>query len=187
MIAIRPAALAVGLAVLFALNGCGNNAVARQAAEDTAPTGVQRTYPTQQKQACDILTEQIAKKLLGSVGDESAPVPATGSTTVQISSCVRASSLADLDDTGAVSLVIRVAQSSAGAQTNEDAFARTSMPKAGKVVDGYGEKAFWNPTVGQLNILKDGNWYVLAAGPIDPSRHTLAETVKLADAIVDDL
>ena len=186
MTGIRPAAMAVGLAVLFALSACGSHAVATQAAEDTAPSA-EPTYPTQTKKACDILTQGIAEKLLGSVDDQSEPVPGRSSSAVQISSCVRASSLVDLDKSGAVSLVMRVARNSIGAQANREAFAPRARPRSGQEVEGYGEKAFWNRTLGQLNILHEGNWYVLAAGPIDPARHTLAATLKLADAVIDDL
>ena len=52
---------------------------------------------------------------------------------------------------------------------------------------GYGEQAFWNPAFGQLSILNEGNWYILAAGPINTRQRTLADAKKLADAIKDRL
>jgi hypothetical protein len=188
MTGTRTAAPAVGLAVLLVLGGCGGNDIDTEAAgDDNAKSVAETRYPTQHRLACDILTKRIAKELLGSVGDESRQVPGTGGSGVKIGSCVRTSDLADLRRSGAVSLVMRVARNSDGAQANADAFAPSALPRSARKVDGYGEKAFWNSSLGQLNILNDGNWYVLASGPIDPKRHTLADAEKLADAIIDKL
>ena len=142
--------------------------------------------PHAAKSACDILTQRVARSVLGGVAEQAEPVAESGSASVRISSCVRVSSLSELDRSGAVSLVMRVAHTRAGADANAEAFEPGAAPKSGEVVTGYGEKAFWNPTVGQLNILSQGNWYVLASGPIDPSKHTLKGTRKLADALADD-
>ncbi|MEO7944005.1 MAG: hypothetical protein ABIR34_11435 [Marmoricola sp.] len=190
MTSIRHAALAGGLVALLALGGCGNNDVTKGAGakKDTGSSSkAGATYPTQAKTACEVLTQEVAKSLLGGVSDESSPVRDTGNADVRVSTCVRTTPVADLHKAQSVSLLMRVAKSETGATSNEAVFGPGSLPKRGQDVSGYGEKAFWNPDLGQLNILNEGNWYVLASGPIDPKKHTLTETEKLADAILDRL
>jgi hypothetical protein len=190
MSSIRHALFATGLAALLALNGCGSADPTKEVAATSDDSSAQKSsgdYPTQKKSACEVLSVEVAKSLLGSVGDETAPVPDTGSADITVSTCVRANAVAGSDKAPSVSLLMRVAKSATGATSNEAVFAKGSLPSNAEVVDGYGEQAFWNPAYGQLNILKDGNWYILSSGPIDPTKHTLAETSELADAIIDQL
>lgn len=188
MTSIQPAVLAAGLAALLTLSGCGKSAAPEQAASnDTNSAAKTTSYPTQPKKACEILTQRIATSLLGGLTESAGPIRETGSASVRISSCVRTSSLNKIDKSGAVSLVVHVAQTSAGAQTNAEAFDPDALPRSAQEVLGYDEKAFWDPTLGQLNILHEGNWFILASGPIDPTKHTLAQTKKLAAAVADDL
>jgi hypothetical protein len=143
-------------------------------------------YPNQKKSACDILTTDIAKTLLDSVGDETAPVPDSSSADIAVSTCVRTSAVAGAKS-DSVSLLMRVAKTATGATSNESVFAEGALPSNAEPVRGYGEQAFWNPAFGQLNVLAKGNWYILSSGPIDPAKHTLADTSELADAILDRL
>jgi hypothetical protein len=192
MTSIRHVATGLGLAALLALSGCG---AATETTDTAAKTDIgsspaaQTTpdYPTQAKKACEVLTADIAKTLLGSVGDESAPAPDPGSAGVNVSSCVRANTVVGFDKTRSVSLLMRVATSQTGAESNESVFTTGSLPTGAQQVDGYGDKAFWNPAFGQLNIFENGNWYILSSGQIDPRTHTLADTLKLADALKSQL
>ncbi|MET0997686.1 MAG: hypothetical protein ABWX73_03135 [Marmoricola sp.] len=192
---IRHALTAVGMTALLALTGCGGTNAPKEVAATTEETsaavaqgsGGDTNYPTQTSEACDVLTPAIAKSVLGSVGEASQPPPATSNDDVRVTSCVRANAAASLDSPRSVSLLMRVAKSVSGARGNESVFAAGSLPDGAMEVLGYGQAAFWNPAFGQLNILKNGNWYILTSGPIDPRRHTLAETRILADALVDQL
>jgi hypothetical protein len=188
---IRHALAAVGVAALLTLHGCGGTATPKEVAptsddgSSTSGTTTDTNYPTQKQQACEILTQRIAKSVLGSVGEGVAPPPETSNAEVSVTSCVRANAVAGLDQTRSVSLLMRVAKSVTGAQGNESVFQAGSLPSGAQEVTGYGDAAFWNPSFGQLNILEGGNWYILASGPIDPKKHTLAETKNLADAMID--
>ena len=184
-----------GLAALLALIGCGGTPKTEQVSagrEESSPeaaldAGAGTDYPTQAKKACDVLTRDVARSVLGSVGEEPPPAPATSTEDLTVTSCVHANPAASLKTPRSVSLLMRGATSVTGAKSNESVFVSGSLPSGAQEVTGYGQAAFWNPAFGQLNILKDGNWYILAAGPIDPGKHTLAETKTLADAIVDQL
>jgi hypothetical protein len=191
MRSIRPALTALSLAALLVLSGCGNNTLKETAAKSDggSSTGVQKAkgYPNQTMSACDILSREVATSLLGSVGQDSPPVPGTNSADVNVSSCVRANAVATLDQARSVSLLMRIAMTPTGARTNASAFSPGSVPGGAQDVLGIGQQAFWNPALGQLNILKDGNWYIVSSGPIDPRKHTLADSAKLAKAIIDKL
>jgi len=192
---IRHALMAVGIAALLALSGCGATNASKEVAAttedgppDAAPDpGEDTNYPTQTNEACEVLTQEIAKSILGSVGEAAQPPPSTSTEDVKITSCVRANAAASLDSPRSVSLLMRVATSVTGARGNESVFVSGSLPSGAMEVPGYGQAAFWTPAFGQLNILENGNWYILASGPIDPREHTLAETKTLADAIIDRL
>ena len=195
---VQRAFAALGLAVLLAITGCGfgsgggapKNVADPAASQDISPSD-ERSYPTQTSEACDVLTARAAKKVLGSVGPASTPSPKNSSNDVGVTSCVRTNALslsADADDQAeSASLLVRVARTARGAHNNAAVFAPGSRPPGSQNVTGYGEKAYWNPTFGQLSILSGGNWYILAAGPINPRQRTLAEAKRLADAIKDKL
>jgi hypothetical protein len=55
-------------------------------------------------------------------------------------------------------------------------------------VSGVGEKAFWDPVSGTLNVLKNGKWVILSNGPVTPaSARTADEAKKLANIVVAKL
>jgi hypothetical protein len=191
---IRRALVLVAAVALLALTGCGasrdtsaNGTSPTAAADDGGGSSAEdsTSYPTQPKKACDILTAAVAKSLLGSVAPETAPSPKTSSAHIVVSTCVRTNAVTTVQKSGSATLLMRVARDATGAESNIQVFATPST--AAQPVSGYGEKAFWTPGLGQLNILGHGNWYILSIGPIDPRKHTLAQTLQLADAIKDQL
>lgn len=56
---------------------------------------------------------------------------------------------------------MRSAKDSAGAASNKSVFTSAGMPSGAQVVQGYGDNAYWDPSLYQLNILKGNNWYIL--------------------------
>ncbi len=188
MNAIRRATMIVGVTTLLAVSGCGGTSKKDDvvASDGTsADTKKASELPTQAKTACDLLTQEVAKSVLGSVAGEAGPAQDNRSADIALSSCVRANNVARLDQARSASLIMRVARTETGSQSNAAAFEPAALPGGAQSVSGYGDKAFWNPTLGQLSILDDHNWYVLSIGPTNPAKHTLADAEKLADAIKD--
>jgi hypothetical protein len=190
---IRRAASLLAAVALLALTGCGSQDSSTPGAPttksgastgDSKVSGDSASYPTQSKKACDVLTEAIAKKLLGTVAPATAPPAGTSSGDVSVTTCARTNSVTGAQAESA-SLLMRVAKTETGALSNEAVF--DSPPAGAQDVSGYGEKAFWNPQYGQLNILNHGNWYILSIGPIDPRKHHLAVATRFAAAIKDQL
>lgn len=182
---VRRTATVVVLAGMLAVTGCGGDD--EDGGSSASGEGADRSYPTQEMSACEVLTAEVARAAIGKLAPENSPAPEAGSDEVTVSSCTRVNKADDVRDSRSASLLMRVAESDQGARSNEVVFDSSSLPQGAEEVSGYGEQAFWNPEFGQLNILEGGNWYILSVGPLDPEKHTLAETEKLADAIIDDL
>jgi len=145
--------------------------------------------------ACDVLTETVAKQVLGegaSKGDTSAGN--ASSDDVSVSNCTytfktvtSGSALAQAQSTTATGLLVRAAKTKAGAEGNKAVFG-SSRPAGVQDVSGYGDKAYWNPTYGQLNILKGNNWYILSHYTgVNPAQGTLDQAKQLADALKNNL
>lgn len=195
--AMRHCAALLGLVALLTLAGCGGSdttggASAPTVADQGDTTGGDSggdngstAYPTQSKKACDVLNDAVAKKVLGKVAPPTGPLPQNSNDSVTVSTCSRTNDADNISKAESATILLRVAKDETGAHSNELVF--ESLPAGSEEISGYGEKAFWNPAVGQLNILNNGNWYILSVGPIDPRKHTLEATKTLADAIKDQL
>lgn len=202
---IRLTAVTAGLSALLVLSGCGGSAdgedpssTSQQSPQETSTqqpspsesgstTELAESYPTQKKNACEVLDAKVATSLLGQAAEKGGPAPVARAEGTRVSSCLWANAVQSSGTARSVSLLMRVAIDETGAQSNSEVFDPQVLPGGARPVEGYGDAAFWNPAFGQLNILDQGNWYILSSGPIDPKRHTLAQTRKLADAVIDQL
>jgi hypothetical protein len=145
------------------------------------------------KKACDILTLPKAQSLLGS-SVSGGPTAANAATAdIDVSTCAYIQELPAGASAGALksaesaSLLVRGAKTATGADSNDGQFKAPRKPAEAQDVSGYGDAAYWDPRVGQFNILKHHNWYILSYGPAQVSQHTLDHTKKLADAIKSQL
>lgn len=141
------------------------------------------------KDACNYLTAAIATKLLGegvSKGDGGAAVNAED---LSVSTCIYTSktgtTIADVKNMRSLTLLVRSPLTAEGAASNDEPF---DSPKTGSIkVDGYGEKAFWDPELGQLNVLKGGMWLIISFGKTSLAESSLDDAKKLADEIIPQL
>lgn len=140
--------------------------------------------------ACTVFTIEEAQKVLGITakkGDTKAGDVSNDQ--VSVSTCSYSTPLADGASVSSIktaTLLARSAKNSEGAKGNKSQFG-TGMPAGAQKVDGYGNDAFWNPAFGQLNIMKNNNWYILSSGSPKVSDKTLDDAKKLADVIIDKL
>lgn len=131
-------------------------------------------------EACDILTLEIAKNIIGS--DAKVKSRDSSSGDIKVSNCTYFSVVNQYS----VGLLARSARDKAGAASNQSQFASNKPVDSQKVV-GYGDSAYWLARYGQLNILKGNTWYILSTGPVEVQKHTLTQTKKFADLIIDKL
>lgn len=145
--------------------------------------------------ACDVLTDAAAKAVIGdgaTKGDTSAGN--ASSDDVSVSNCAynyksvtTGPALDQLKSNDSVGLLVRAAKTKTGADSNKAVFG-SQKPANVQDVSGYGDKAFFNPAYGQLNILKGGNWYILSHYKgVSGTSGTLEQAKQLADAIKSNL
>jgi hypothetical protein len=138
------------------------------------------------KDACNYLTATVATKLLGegsTKGEGGTPV---NSEDLSVSTCIYTSkpgeTIADVKNMRSLTLLVRSPLTAVGAASNDEPF---DSPKTGTMkVDGYGEKAFWDPELRQLNVLKGGTWLIMSFSKTSLAESTLDDAKKLADEIV---
>lgn len=131
--------------------------------------------------ACDILTLDAARKIDAGVAANDTPSSDVSSNSISVSNC----NYYNITTKVSVGLLVRGAKNSDGAESNDDQF--KSLPVGAQSVDKYGDVAYWDPAFGQLNILKNNNWYIISSGLATPKDRTLEEAKKLADIISDKL
>jgi len=170
---------------LLALAGCGGGG----GKTGDKSSGGSAELPNKSASACKILTIDVAKKFFGGESEAAQEAPAQNPTgAVEVTNCNYSSKVSfdNLDKMQQVGLLVRAAQNSTGASDNENAF-KLQHGKKAQDVPGYGDQAFWDPGLGQFNILKHNNWYILTAGAVMPASRTLDEAKRLADLIKDKL
>lgn len=144
----------------------------------------------EEKDACDILTEETAKTILGQSIIKADPSNSADASSddIVVSQC----SYSETTGTDAltpqtqktVNLLARRPKTDKGKQANSAVFVSGAMPRNATEVEGYGNSAFWNPEFGQLNILKNDTWYIVEFGALISSGRTLEDTKKFADALI---
>ncbi|MEK7447784.1 MAG: hypothetical protein AAB632_03290 [Patescibacteria group bacterium] len=138
--------------------------------------------------ACDILTQDIAKNILGDAAKKGdLPESQASTKDVSVSSCVYtaridANGAVSISNTKGASVLVRAAKTNAGSDSNKSQFG-TNKPAGVQDVDGIGDKAFFNPAYGQLNVLKGGNWYIIANYSGTAGSGTLESDKQLADLL----
>lgn len=138
------------------------------------------------KDACNYLTGEIAAQLLGQGAEKGTMTPMVTGNDVSVSTCIYNSkvgdSLEDIKNMRTATLLVRAPLNATGAESNEVPFKQL---KAGAItLEGYGEKAFWDPELGQMNVLKGGTWLIMSLGKSTVVEKSLDETKQLANAIL---
>ena len=81
------------------------------------------------------------------------------------------------------SLILRSPKNQAGAISNQAPFS-SAKPANSQTVYGVGESAYWNPELGQLNVLNEGNWLIITAGLVKASERTQEQAIQAANLIL---
>lgn len=139
--------------------------------------------------ACDIMSVSDAKLVLG---DDIEPTDdgnaaSASSNDIAVSRCAFIQKIAAAvtpANQKQASLLARTPRSEAGKQANRDVFSGPTRPSNVQELSGYGEKAFWNPVFGQLNILQKDVWYTVEVGTAVPSERNAEDAKKLADELL---
>lgn len=138
------------------------------------------------KDACNYLTQDIANVMLGAGANKGDNTPGASSDDVSVSTCTYTSAtdgtLESAKNVHTATLLLRAPLTDTGAESNKEPFANQ---KEGAVsVAGYGEKAYWDPAMGQFNVLQKDSWLIMSVGPAQASQRTQDDAQKMAQAIL---
>lgn len=128
-------------------------------------TGSVTVAPLSNVKACDILTQDVAKAVLGdNIDQPDGSVANTSTTDISVTTCnfttkISASDTTSIPKSSGVSVLARVAKTQTGANDNKEQF--KNRPEGVQDVQGLGDSAFYNPGFRQLNVLKGNNWFIV--------------------------
>jgi hypothetical protein len=141
-------------------------------------------------QACKLYTLTDAKRLLGQQAKPSTnPIYDSNGSNLYTSSCTYTEESPpgqQPEIKQSSTLTVRRPQTDKGIQSNQGEFGPLK-PVDSQVVDGYGDSAFWDPTHGELNVLRTNTWYEFSIGPSTPADRTLDQAKRMADLLLPSL
>jgi hypothetical protein len=111
---------------------------------------------TKKPDPCALFTLQNAKSLLGNLAEKSDYVPITQESTknIDVANCsYQVNQQGSTSSLKIASVIIRSPKDSLGKAYNQHVFYE-GKPQGTQDVGGYGDKSFWNPSLGTLNVLK---------------------------------
>jgi hypothetical protein len=129
------------------------------------------------KEACKYLTQVIARAVLDGSAQKGTDTTINGDD-VSVSTC----SYTSVSSSKTATLLVHSPLSEEGVASNKEPF---DPPKSGtQSVTGYGDLAFWDSQLGQLNVYKNGGWLIMTIGTAKSAAYTLDDAKKLADQIL---
>lgn len=139
--------------------------------------------------ACDVLTKDIAKQFLKEepeLGSDTAS--SQSSDDIKVSSCTYSTKfvIGQPSSLKTISLLVRSPKTQTGFDDNLQGFEDQKLSGDEEVSD-YGDKAYWSPQNGQLNILKGGNWVIVTAGNITPASRDLSITKQAVELFKNNI
>jgi hypothetical protein len=185
--------IGIVIAVVFIIGGVAytflttNHNKPSQILSTSSKNGSATTSQLTTLTACDVLTEDIAKSILGDNIDQqdpslgSANTPDLAVSTCAYSTKITSSSTGTAPKSDGINVLARIAITQAGADSNESQFEGLAMGQ--QEVKNIGDKAFYAPTFRQLNVLKNNNWYILTSYKDSPANATFDTDKILAEKL----
>lgn len=173
----------VGGGVFIALSGGGSSGPLASSGETTDGSETKLVAV----KACDLLTLDEAKRLLGSNTTEASNTTAVTGEDVSVDTCSYTNNGTTAENIRIVTVMARSALTDLGMDSNNGAFEKdgTANPPNAIAINGFGEKAFWDPITYQLAILDGNTWFSIVYGGTNPTKNTLDDAKKVAELIVD--
>jgi hypothetical protein len=136
--------------------------------------------------ACDLLTPVKAQDLLG---EKVISVDTKGATVVgdiAISKCSYTDSNEDQDQMLVAAVAVRSGVNDTGVQKNKSDFAASQSNKNVEKIKELSDSAYFNPALGQLNILDGRRWIIVSYGiGASPETNTIDKAIELANTVLD--
>lgn len=136
--------------------------------------------------ACDLLTPIKAQDLLGEKVISVDTKGATVSGDIAISKCSYTDSNEDQDQMLVAAIAVRSGVNDTGVQKNKTDFAASQSNKTVEAIKELGDSAYFNPALGQLNILDGRRWIIISYGiGSSPETNTIDKAIQLANTILN--
>jgi len=136
--------------------------------------------------ACDLFTPAEAQDLLGDKVMSLNSNEPTISDDMATSKCSYTDNNPDKDKMKVAAIAVRAGTSSKAVQQNKTEFAAGRPSKGTKTVKNLGDSAYFNKSVGQLNILDGSKWIILSYGVgATPQDNTLDQATDLAKKVLN--
>jgi hypothetical protein len=136
--------------------------------------------------ACDLLTPAKAQDLLGEKVISVDTKGATISGDIAVSKCSYTDSVEDQSQMMVAAVAVRSGINDSGVEKNKTDFAASQSNKTVESVKGLGDNAYFNPTLGQLNILDGRRWIIVSYGiGASPDTNTIDKAIELANTVLD--
>lgn len=145
------------------------------------------TLTYQPVRACDLFTTAEAHTLLGKnvIGNVADPV-VSGDTAV--SKCSFSSLMSDQNAIMVAAVAVRSAVTDAGVTKNSADFDTDAKEAGNEPVADLGDKAYFNPSLGQLNFISRHQWIIISYGQgTAPETNTLEKDTELAHIVLGHL
>jgi hypothetical protein len=135
--------------------------------------------------ACDTLTSLEAQELLGNSAFKSADDPAVISGDLATSRCGYTDGTNNTETMIVAAVILRAGINDKGVEQNKTEFVDGTPTQGVEVVKDVGDSAYFNQVNGQLNVLKDKNWYIFSYGSGSaPEANTVEDAVALANKVI---
>ncbi len=143
------------------------------------------TYKAQN--ACELFTPAKAQDLLGDHVINVNTNKTTIDGNVGTSKCSYTDSNANQNQMKVAAVAIRSGINDAGVAQNNKEFASAKGRGTMQAVQNIGNDAFFNPALGQLNILSDRMWIIVSSGiGATPENNTLSDDLTLARKVLSN-
>lgn len=135
--------------------------------------------------ACDLFTTAEAKQLLGANAIHSGISEPVLSGNTASSNCGYTDGNPDTKAMIVAAVVVRSGVNEKGVARNKTEFAAGRPTTGIEIVKDVGESAYFNKTVGQLNVLDGRRWIIVSYGTgATPETNNVADTVRLARLVL---
>lgn len=137
--------------------------------------------------ACNLLTKDEAREMLGQNvlgGDRKNP---TLTNDVATSKCAYTDMNPEQSAMRAAAVAVQSAVTDKGAERVKATFAASKIGKNTEEIKDVGDSAYFDPKLGQLNVLDGRNWIIVSYGVGEsPQSNTVDDAVELAQKLLSD-
>lgn len=137
--------------------------------------------------ACELLTQEEAKEMLGDNVLHQNPANPTLQDNVATSKCSYTDTNPEQNQMLVAAVAVRSGVNDDGTAKNTREFAAAAKARGLEAVDHIGDTAFFNPELGQLNVLQGHDWIIVSYGVgAAPKENKLDKAIELAQKLIAD-